>query len=143
MQIKSAPPGKAAMASAKREVHILVVEDEVFIRMFISDAFRDEGYTVIEAFNADEAVDILKAGKAVDLVFSDVRMPGTLDGIGLLRFIKERFCTLPVILTSGHLDPSIALAEGAKHLLTKPYQIGTVLDLVASQLEKPTDDSIE
>jgi DNA-binding NtrC family response regulator len=91
MQIKSAPPGEAVMALAKRQVHILVVEDELFIRMFISDAFRDEGYTVIEAFNADEAVDILKAGKAVDLVFSDVRMPGTLDGIGLLRFIKERF----------------------------------------------------
>jgi CheY-like chemotaxis protein len=135
MQVQSAPLGEAAMASANRHVHILVVEDELFIRMFISDAFLDEGYTVIEAFNADEAVDILKAGKAVDLVFSDVRMPGSLDGIGLLRFIKERFSKLPVILASGHLDPSIALAEGAKHLLTKPYQINTVLNLVASQLE--------
>jgi CheY-like chemotaxis protein len=135
MQVQSAPLGEAAMASANRHVHILVVEDELFIRMFISDAFRDEGYTVIEAFNADEAVDILKAGKAVDLVFSDVRMPGSLDGIGLLRFIKERFSKPPVILASGHLDPSIALAEGAKHLLTKPYQISTVLNLVASQLE--------
>jgi CheY-like chemotaxis protein len=58
MQVQSAPLGEAAMASANRHVHILVVEDELFIRMFISDAFRDEGYTVIEAFNADEAVDI-------------------------------------------------------------------------------------
>jgi CheY-like chemotaxis protein len=139
MQVESAPPGEAAVASAERQVQILVVEDELFIRMFISDAFRDAGYTVLEAFNADEAVDILKAGKVVDLVFSDVRMPGSLDGIGLLRFIKERFSKLPVILTSGHLDPREALAEGANHLLSKPYQIATVLDLVASQLEKPTE----
>jgi FixJ family two-component response regulator len=62
-------------------------------------------------------------------------MPGSLNGIGLLRFIKKRFSKPPVILASGHLDPSIALAEGAKHLLTKPYQISTVLNLVASQLE--------
>lgn len=136
MQLRSVPPSEAAMAPAKHEIHILVVEDELFIRMFISDAFRDEGYTVIEAFNADEAVDILKAGKAVDLVFSDVRMPGSLDGIGLLRFIKERFSKLPVILASGHLDPSTALAEGAQQFLTKPYQIGTVLDVVASHLKK-------
>jgi CheY-like chemotaxis protein len=140
MQPRSVPPEEVAMAPAKRQVHILVVEDELFIRMFISDAFRDEGYAVIEAYNADEAVDILKAGKAVDLVFSDVRMPGSLDGIGLLRFIKERFSKLPVILASGHLDLSVALAEGAKHLLTKPYQIGAVLDLVASQLENLPND---
>jgi CheY-like chemotaxis protein len=132
-------PGEAAVAFAERQVHILVVEDELFIRMFISDAFRDEGYTVIEAFNADEAVEILKAGKAVDLVFSDVRMPGSLDGLDLLRFIKERFSELPVILTSGHLDPREALAEGARHLLPKPYKIGTVLDLVATELDKPTE----
>ena len=124
---------------AERQVQILVVEDELFIGMFISDAFRDAGYTVIEAVDAHEAVDILKAGKAVDLVFSDVRMPGSLDGIGLLRFIKERFSKLPVILVSGHLDPSIAFAEGADHIFSKPYQIGTVLDLVAMKLDKAAE----
>ena len=122
---------------AERRQHILVVEDELPIRMCISEAFRDEGYTVIEAFNGDEAADILKAGKPVDLVFSDVRMPGSLDGIGLLRFIKERFATLPVILASGHLDPAEAKAHGAKHLLTKPYRLDSVLDLVAAELVKP------
>lgn len=122
MQLESAPPGEAAVASAERQVQILVVEDELFIRMFISDAFRDAGYTVLEAFNADEAVDILKAGKVVDLVFSDVRMPGSLDGIGLLRFIKERFSQLPVILTSGHLDPREALAEGQTTFYPNPIR---------------------
>ncbi|HEX8383291.1 MAG TPA: response regulator [Sphingomonas sp.] len=113
------------------------MEDELFIRMFVCDALRDEGYNVIEAFNGDEAADILKAGKIVDLVFSDVRMPGSLDGVGLLRFVNEHFAGLPVILASGHLDRSVAMAEGAIHLLVKPYRIGTVLDLIATELVKP------
>jgi CheY-like chemotaxis protein len=116
--------------------HILVVEDEVLIRMVISDALRDEGFTVIEAFNADEAADILMAGKLVDLVFSDVRMPGSLDGVGLLAFVKEHFPQLPVILSSAHLEPSVALTGGARHFLSKPYKVGTVVDLIAEELAK-------
>jgi DNA-binding NtrC family response regulator len=114
--------------------HILVVEDEVLIRMVISDALRDEGFDVIEAFNADEAADILMAGKVVDLVFSDVRMPGSLDGVGLLAFVKEHYPQLPVILSSAHLEPTVALTGGARHFLSKPYKVGTVVDLIAEEL---------
>ena len=121
---------------ALRAPHILVVEDEIFIRMMISDAFRDRGFSVIEAFNGDEAADLLMAGKAVDLVFSDVRMPGSLDGLGLLDFVRRHAPDLPVILTSGHLEPKLALAQGARHFLRKPYQIDAVLGLVASELGK-------
>jgi DNA-binding NtrC family response regulator len=116
--------------------HVLVVEDEVLIRMVISDALRDEGFTVIEAFNADEAADILIAGKVVHLVFSDVRMPGSLDGVGLLAFVKEHFPQLPVILSSAHLKPSVALTGGARHFLSKPYKVGAVVDLIAEELAK-------
>jgi DNA-binding NtrC family response regulator len=126
------------VAPPERQIHILVVEDELFIRMFISEALRDEGFTVIEAFNADEAMNILAAGKSVDLIFSDVRMPGTLDGIGLLRSVSAGAPNVPVILTSGHLDPAVAIAEGASRFLRKPYDIQEVLDLVAFELEKPT-----
>ena len=114
--------------------HILVVEDELIIRMLISDALRDEGFAVIEAVSADEAVDILIAGMAIDLVFSDVRMPGSIDGLGLLRFVNQRFPELPVVLTSAHLDPSLALAGGAKHFLSKPYKLATVLTMVTTEL---------
>jgi CheY-like chemotaxis protein len=130
----STTAGDGAHSPAEARIHILVVEDELFIRMFVSDALRDEGYAVIEAFNGDEAADILKAGKMIDLVFSDVLMPGSLDGIGLLRFIKEHFSELPVILASGHLDPEVGLAAGAKQSLRKPYNIETIKDLVATEL---------
>lgn len=121
---------------APRRSHILVVEDEIFIRMMISDAFRERGFSVIEAFNGDEAVDLLMTGKTVDLVFSDVRMPGSLDGLGLLEFVRRHAPELPVILTSGHLEPQLALEQGARHFLRKPYHIEAVLGLVASELAK-------
>ena len=126
----------SARAPASQEVHVLVVEDEVFIRMMISDAFRGEGFSVIEAFNGDEAVEILTAGKAIDIIFSDVRMPGTLDGLGLLKFVRERFPEVPVILTSGHLEQSVAMAEGARQFVRKPYDFEAVLSLTVTELAK-------
>ena len=75
-------------AEALRVGNVLIVEDEVIIRMIVGDGLRDYGNTVIEAMNADEAVEILNSGVRVDLVFSDVRMPGTRDGLGLLSFVR-------------------------------------------------------
>jgi CheY-like chemotaxis protein len=134
MKRSSAPDGGAG--SARQQKHILVVEDEVLIRMLISDTLRDEGYSVIEAFNAQEALDIINAGMAVDLVFSDVRMPGPLDGLGLLNVLRQRFPHIPVILTSGHLEPVLALRGGAAHFVRKPYVVDEVVDLIATELAR-------
>jgi CheY-like chemotaxis protein len=69
---------------------ILVVDDEVLIRMALSDFLQECGFKVLEAGNAEEAITILEQGHAViDLVFSDVRMPGELDGFGLAKWIRE------------------------------------------------------
>ena len=80
---------------------ILVVEDEVLIRMAVSDYLRECGFHVIEAGSGDEAVEVLKADTAVDIVFSDVNMPGSLDGFGLAQWIRRERPQLKVILTSG------------------------------------------
>lgn len=64
-----------------------MVEDEFLIRVWASDELRDAGYDVIEAFNADEALTVLKSHVRVDLIISDVRMPGSFDGMGLLARI--------------------------------------------------------
>lgn len=104
--------------------------------MTISDALRDSGFTVIEAFNADEAVRILNSGVSIELMLSDVRMPGTIDGLALLDYSQAKFPMLPVIITSGHLLPDDALAKGAKHFVGKPYLSEDVITLVQSQLAK-------
>jgi CheY-like chemotaxis protein len=136
--ISSPGPPKTAPEGRPR---ILVVEDEFLIRLLISDALRDAGFDVIEAFNGDEAIDILSTAP-VDLVLSDVRMPGAIDGLELLRLVRETLPALPVILTSGHLAPDEALAKGATRFLAKPYLIDGAVTLVSTEL-KPSNDRYE
>jgi CheY-like chemotaxis protein len=107
---------------------ILVVEDEVLIRILICDALRDAGARVVEAENADEALAYLAADPSLHLVFSDVRMPGSMDGLQLLSRIAADFPHVKTVLTSGHLSPSEA--PGDTLLITKPYPC----EKVASQL---------
>lgn len=125
-----------AEAAAVRRVRILVVEDELLIRLFVSDVLRDSDYDVVEAVNGDEALDILSAGVAVDLVLSDVRMPGSTDGLALLKFVREKLADLPVIITSGHLQPEVALAAGASQFLAKPFKVEEALKVVELEVKK-------
>lgn len=115
---------------------LLVVEDEILIRMFVSEVLRDAGYEVIEATNGDEAVRILTSGVPVDLIFSDVRMPGSTDGLGLLAFVRQNLAALPVIITSGHLSHRVALVEGAARFLAKPFNIEDALAAVKIELAR-------
>lgn len=124
-----------ADTTAAHPAYILVVEDELFVRIFIGDALRDAGYKVLEAFNGDEAVEILISGAHVDLVLSDVRMPGSVDGLQLLAFVRNNFPTLPVVLCSGHLDPELAMRSGANQFLPKPYLIVRALQLIKAELD--------
>lgn len=126
--VQSAPSECAAL--------ILVVEDELLVRMMISDSLRAAGFNVIEAFNADEAVQILQSDVCIDLVLSDVRMPGTMDGLELMRYAQERFTSLPFIITSGHLMAQDALAQGANEFLAKPYSFDHAIALIESKLGK-------
>jgi CheY-like chemotaxis protein len=67
---------------------ILVVEDEILVRAFIGDTLRDQGYTVIEAVNADEALAVIRSPLKLDLVLTDLRMPGSINGAGLVRALR-------------------------------------------------------
>lgn len=127
---KAWPPAPTCDASRKC---ILIVEDELLIRFMLSDGLRDEGYQVIEACNADEALTILETA-IPDLLISDVRMPGSLDGLELLRTVRGTVPNLPVIITSGHVDPAEALGDGASLVARKPYSLETVFDAVRNVL---------
>ncbi|WP_331037219.1 response regulator [Brevundimonas sp.] len=116
---------------------ILVVEDEVLIRWMVSETMREFGYTVIEASTGDEALEIVEGGVRVDLVFSDVRMPGSTDGLALLAKIKLASPGLPVVITSGHCDPALAIAGGAAAFVRKPYEADVVAAVISAQLPKP------
>ncbi len=96
---------------------VLVVEDEVFVRMVISEYLRGCGYKVIEAANADEAIRILESRFDVEIVFSDVSMPGSMDGLRLVHLIRDRWPPIRLILASGkNLPTGAKLPEGGVFL---------------------------
>lgn len=107
---------------------VLVVEDEVLIRMVIADYLRDCGYHVIEAGNGREAIALFEAGMEIDVVFSDVQMPGDTDGFGLARWVRSNRKGVKVILTSGVARMSDAADDLCEDgpLLEKPYEASEV-----------------
>lgn len=112
---------------------ILIVDDDVLVRLVIADYLRECGYKVCEAANADEAVAMLEAPEvSIDIVFSDVQMPGDMDGFGLARWIRANHPGVHVILTSGvdrSADIAATLCE-AGPLLEKPYSPESVVDRI-------------
>jgi two-component system, response regulator PdtaR len=110
----------------------MVVEDEVMVRFPIAEALRVVGLEVIEASNADEAWSYLLSGEAVDLIFSDIQMPGSMDGFELIRRVEERFGHIIVVLTSGRRP---APGTARPHFLAKPYGLRRATALITSLLE--------
>ena len=102
---------------------ILVVEDDVMVRLPIAEYLRDCGYTVLEAGDAAEAIATVHAVGLVNLVFSDVRMPGTMDGFGLARWLCNHRPEIPILLTSGYnSSPSLSIDVIRRvKLIEKPY----------------------
>ncbi len=117
---------------------ILVVEDQILIRMTVADYLRDCGLHVLEASNADEARCVLDAGVGVDIVFSDIQMPGTMDGFGLARWIRQHHPQVRVLLASGlHQTSAVAqdLCEDSP-LMAKPYDHGSLLERLQGMLQQ-------
>ena len=112
------------LMSSKPSATILVVEDEVLIRMHVVDSLTDAGFNVLEAADATQAIEVLKTCDAVDLVFTDITLPGELDGFGLVRWIRLQNPSLPIILTSGGHNAALA-AERCKDepFFEKPYDV--------------------
>lgn len=107
---------------------ILLVEDDVLVRFMTAEILRDAGHVVLEAVDASEAIALISTGHPLDLVVSDVRMPGQMDGTSLTYAIKELRPGMPVVLISSHLEPGVPHAADA--FLSKPYSPGELVDLV-------------
>jgi CheY-like chemotaxis protein len=103
--------------------------------MLMADALREKGYRVIEAASGDEASDILLSGQAIDLVVTDVRMPGQIDGLALTAHAKQLNPVRPVIVVSGHLEQEAAV--GADLFIAKPYGASMLLRSIAKIIGGP------
>lgn len=85
---------------------VLVVEDEMLLRMRAVDMVEDAGFTPVEAVDADEAVAILESRSDIALLFTDIQMPGSMDGLKLAHTVRERWPPIKIILVSGQLKPA-------------------------------------
>ena len=120
------------LSPAPEPARVMVVEDEVLVRFPIAEALRASGLEVIEASNADEAWSYLLSGQTVDLIFSDIQMPGSMDGLELTRRVQQRFGHIIIVLTSGRQSQR---STDHPHFLAKPYRIGDVTALITNLLE--------
>jgi DNA-binding NtrC family response regulator len=100
---------------------VLLVEDELFVRMATADALMDAGFEVIETANAEAAHEVLRQRTDIRVLFTDVKMPGSMNGLELATLVCRRWPHISVVITSGHLEPdNSALPENAV-FIAKPY----------------------
>ena len=126
------------MREPARSHIILLVEDEFLIREALASYLEECGFTIIQAASGDAALAILKQPMClVDLVFTDVRMPGSLDGLGLARWVMENRPNLPVIIASGNVSKEAAAHElcGAESV-GKPFDYGVVAEKIRTSLSQ-------
>ena len=116
---------------------VLVVEDEPMIRDFVCEILTEEGLKTKAVENADKAVDYLNAhGNEVALLLTDVRMPGTMDGIALANLVAEKWVDIPVVIMSGRGTPGSDQIKPDVLFIAKPWTITQLLNGVMAQLDR-------
>jgi CheY-like chemotaxis protein len=121
------PPAKTS--DHPQRPSVLIVDDSAEVAEVTSSLFEQLGYATIYRDSAEEALSLLADGAKIDLVFSDIVMPGAIDGVGLAREIRSRYPNLPVVLTTGYSDAAQA-APSELRILRKPFDTDTLQDFV-------------
>jgi CheY-like chemotaxis protein len=123
------------LEKSKRPV-VLIVEDEFLLRMDALDMIEAAGFDVVEAANADEAIAILESRLDITVVFTDIQMPGSMDGLKLAQAVRGRWPPIKIVATSGQVSVTPGdLPEGGR-FLSKPYSpnqiVGVLRELTAA-----------
>ena len=100
---------------------VLLVEDEMFVRMAAADALEDAGFEVVEVANAQAAQEVLRNRSDIRVLFTDVQMPGPIDELELAALVRSQWPHICVIITSGHLQPNDDKLPDKAVFIPKPY----------------------
>jgi two-component sensor histidine kinase/DNA-binding response OmpR family regulator len=132
---------------------VLVVEDEMILRMRAVDIVEDAGFHPVEAVNADEAISILESRSDISLLFTDIQMPGSIDGLKLAHAVHDRWPSIKIVLVSGQVKPTDAERPADSRFFGKPLGVAQMiaelqamvgegaLKIVPSATELPQDDA--
>lgn len=127
-------PAQAGGITTNRKAVILIVEDSAIIRMGAVDLVVHAGYEALEASNAEGAIRLLEARTDIVLVFTDVGMPGTMDGVKLAHYIRNRWPPVKLIVASGRsIIEQSRLPEGSQ-FVPKPYNDSTIIEQIRRML---------
>ncbi|MGZ9098472.1 MAG: ATP-binding protein [Brevundimonas sp.] len=123
-------------ADRKAEGRLLLVEDDDAVAAGVGHMIRDLGYTYVRAAQAADALRLLEQGERFDLVFSDMVMPGDMDGLGLAKTVRDRHPGLPVVLTTGYSEAAATATAERFRLLSKPYGIDALEAVLGETLSE-------
>ena len=115
-------------------ITVLVVEDEALVRMDIGLLLDDEGFQVLEASNADDAISLPDAHPEVRLMFTDIDMPGSMDGLKLAAAVRDRWPPVKIIVTSGHRHMSDDTLPVVGRFFSKPYDPSRVIHAIREMI---------
>jgi two-component system, response regulator PdtaR len=123
------------MGEAERQrAAVLIVEDEPLIRMGAVYQIEDAGFEVYEAASADAAIALLELHKEIRLIFTDVDMPGSMDGLKLAHYVRGRWPPVKIIVTSGHVKVAEESLPAGALFLPKPYDPAEITQKVREMI---------
>lgn len=100
---------------------VLLVEDELFVRIATADALMDAGFEVVETAHAKAALEVLRCRPDIRILFTDVQMPGSMNGLELASLVRREWPHIAVVITSGHLRPETGHLPEKVVFIAKPY----------------------
>jgi CheY-like chemotaxis protein len=115
---------------------ILVVEDQEILRLYAADLLEEHGFRVVEAQNAAAALKVLETRNDVRMLFTDIQMPGALDGMDLAREVHQRWPRVLLVITSGQKKPTEAEIPDHGRFVAKPYRAAELLGQVDDMIHK-------
>jgi CheY-like chemotaxis protein len=112
------------------KIAVLVVEDEPFTRMDVVDQLAEAGFKVFQAANADLAINILETSPAIRVLFTDIDMPGSMDGLKLAAAVRDRWPPIHIVVTSGHRRIDTGALPPEARFFSKPYNMNEVASMM-------------
>ena len=109
---------------------VLIVEDEALVRLVAASMLQDAGFDTLEADTAEDALHVLEENEDVCVLFSDVQLPGAMDGLGLARAVHDRWPDIGLVLTSGAVTPRRSQIPEESDFLLKPYDGDEMVEAV-------------
>lgn len=129
-------PGGSHGMESPRPATVLIVDDEDLVRLLGRDILEQGGYRALEAADAATALQCLEDGAEVLVLFTDVNMPGPLDGLDLAKLVNDRWPNVKILVTSGHMRPDRAELPEKGLFLSKPYRAEELLAMLGELTRK-------